>query len=65
MKRKGYTVVGIGGLVIASVVAGLILAARLNITTATNATEAKIWSEKPDTVAAQGPGGSQSCFAVY
>ncbi|MCL4557826.1 MAG: Do family serine endopeptidase [Deltaproteobacteria bacterium] len=61
MKRKGYTVVGIGGLVIASVVAGLILAARLNITTATNATEAKIWSEKPDTVAAQGPGGSQSC----
>ncbi len=48
MKKKGYTIAGLGALVIASVVAGLILAARMNITTVTRATETKIWSEKPD-----------------
>ncbi len=47
MKKKGYTILGIGVLVVASVVAGLILAARMNITTVTRATETKIWSEKP------------------
>ncbi len=47
MRKKGYTILGIGVIVIASVVAGLILAARMNITTSTNATETKIWSEKP------------------
>ncbi len=47
MKKKGYTIAGLGVLVVASVVAGLILAARMNITTVTRATETKIWSEKP------------------
>jgi len=46
MKKKGYTILGLGMLVIASVVAGLILAARMNITTPTNATETRIWSQK-------------------
>lgn len=47
MKKKGYTIASIGALVIASVVAGLILAARMNITTPSNALETKIWSEMP------------------
>jgi serine protease Do len=47
MKKKGYTIIGLGAIVVASVVAGLILAARMNITTLSKATETHIWSEKP------------------
>ncbi len=53
MKKKGYTIAGLGVLIIASVVAGLILAARMNITSVTRATETKIWSVKPDSGATQ------------
>lgn len=60
MKKKGYTILGIGMLVLASVVAGLILAARLNITTPTRATETNIWSERPTAGTTQNPESSQN-----
>jgi serine protease Do len=64
MKKKSYTIAGLGVLVIASVVAGLLLAARMNITTVTRATETKIWSEKPAVSQTQEASAPQACVPV-
>ncbi|MCL4477913.1 MAG: DegQ family serine endoprotease [Deltaproteobacteria bacterium] len=49
MNKKGYRILGVGVLILASVVVGLILSARMSITTPISAKETKLWSTKPET----------------